>query len=76
MLTPWEAYEHPHNVARESFVEVGGMIQPAPAPRFSRTPPAVPVPMDDGGRDVKGTLTSWGLGNVAVEQLITSGALS
>ena len=33
-----EAPKHPHNVARETFVEVGGVTQPAPAPRFSRTP--------------------------------------
>lgn len=34
----WEAHEHPHHRARGSFVELDGVIQPAPAPRFSRTP--------------------------------------
>lgn len=44
VLTYTEALDHPHNVARETFVEVAGDAGPAPAPRFSRTPaPAVPV---------------------------------
>ena len=43
VLTYTESLEHPHNVARETFVEVGGDMGPAPAPRFSRTP-AAPVP--------------------------------
>jgi len=37
-----EAPDHPHNRARETFIEIGGVIQPAPAPRFSRTPLATP----------------------------------
>jgi alpha-methylacyl-CoA racemase len=37
----WEAHKHPHNIARESFVEIDGMIQPAPTPKFSRTEPAI-----------------------------------
>ncbi|RNL81120.1 CaiB/BaiF CoA transferase family protein [Nocardioides marmorisolisilvae] len=42
VLTPWEAHLHPHAVARASFVEVDGVVQPAPAPRFSRTPAGTP----------------------------------
>ena len=38
VLAPGEAHQHPHNAARGTFVEVGGEIQPAPAPRFDRTP--------------------------------------
>jgi alpha-methylacyl-CoA racemase len=41
VLTLEEARHHPHNVARESFVDVGGAPMPAPAPRFSKTPAAV-----------------------------------
>ena len=41
VLPFWEAHAHPHNKARGSFVEVEGMIQPAPAPKFSRTTPEV-----------------------------------
>jgi alpha-methylacyl-CoA racemase len=38
-----EAPRHPHNVARATFVQVDGVVQPAPAPRFSRTPPDAPA---------------------------------
>lgn len=44
VLSPWEAPENAHNVARGTFVEIGGVRQPAPAPRFSRTAPATPTP--------------------------------
>jgi alpha-methylacyl-CoA racemase len=42
VLTPWEAPDHPHNAARGTFTTVEGHVQPAPAPRFSRTPAADP----------------------------------
>ena len=42
VLTPWEASGHPHNIARGTFTTVAGHVQPAPAPRFSRTPAADP----------------------------------
>jgi alpha-methylacyl-CoA racemase len=41
ILPFWEAHKHPHNVARESFIEVDGLTQPAPTPKFSRTKPEV-----------------------------------
>lgn len=44
VLSPAEAPAHPHNRARGTFVEVGGEVRPAPAPRFSRTPAASPQP--------------------------------
>lgn len=43
VLTPWEAPEHPHHVARRSFIDVDGVRQPAPAPRFSRTEVGTPA---------------------------------
>jgi len=56
-----EAPAHPHMHAREVYCDAGGVVQPAPAPRFSRTPGAVrhaaPAP-GDGGRE---TLTRWGV---------------
>lgn len=75
VLSPWEAPLHPHNVARKSFVEVGGHLQPAPAPRFDRTPATDPVPMNDGGRDVAGALTWWGLDAAEVTRLVEAGAV-
>jgi alpha-methylacyl-CoA racemase len=42
VLTLAEAPRHPHNLARGTFIEVDGVVQPAPAPRFSRTPAGAP----------------------------------
>ncbi|MDN5893210.1 MAG: CoA transferase [Nocardioides sp.] len=61
VLSPWEAHEHPHNQQRQGFVEVGGLRQPAPAPRFGRTPNAPPQVMDEV--DLASTLRDWGLGD-------------
>jgi alpha-methylacyl-CoA racemase len=58
VLAPAEAYRHPHNAARRTFVDVGGIRQPAPAPRFSRTPPAVPRPAGEA-LPVEAILASW-----------------
>ena len=44
MLTTDEAPHHPHNKSRRSYVEIDGIVQPAPAPRFSRTTPDPPIP--------------------------------
>ena len=41
VLTIDEAYDHPHNLERNTFIEVAGVKQPAPAPRFSRTPASI-----------------------------------
>ncbi|GGM28150.1 CaiB/BaiF CoA transferase family protein [Micromonospora yangpuensis] len=62
VLTPTEAHRHPHNAARHTFVEVGGVRQPAPAPRFDRTPTATPRPAPDPARDRVGlsaVLAGW-----------------
>lgn len=75
VLSPWEAHLHPHNVARKSYIEVGGTIQPAPAPRFSRSQPDVPSEMDKGGRDPKSALTDWGIDADEIAKFIGSGAV-
>ncbi|TDC42051.1 CaiB/BaiF CoA-transferase family protein [Micromonospora sp. KC213] len=62
VLSPTEAHRHPHNAARGTFVTVGGQLQPAPAPRFGRTPAAVPRPAPDPQRDlldVADVLAGW-----------------
>jgi crotonobetainyl-CoA:carnitine CoA-transferase CaiB-like acyl-CoA transferase len=58
VLAPAEAHRHPHNAARGTFVEVGGVRQPAPAPRFSRTRATVPGPAGDP-EPVEAILSSW-----------------
>lgn len=55
-----EAPHHPHNVSRGTFVDIGGILQPAPAPRFSRTPPAVPSEPCAPDRSVSAILEDWG----------------
>ena len=73
----WEAHRHPHNVARSTFVEVDGAVQPAPAPRFS--PDAVGCvsrPPSPPGADTVSGLVEWGVDEGAIAKLQESGALS
>jgi len=59
VLAPAEAASHPHNRARRTFVEIGGVTQPAPAPRFSRTAPALPDP--PGAEGAAEWARDWGV---------------
>jgi alpha-methylacyl-CoA racemase len=59
VLSMSEAPLHPHNVARETFVNEGGFVQPAPAPRFSETPSAIRWPPAPIERDTGSVLASW-----------------
>ena len=61
VLTLPEAIAHPHNRARGVFVEIDGVAQPAPAPRFSRTQPATRVPAGARGRQSAGDVARVGL---------------
>jgi len=71
-----EAPKHPHNVARQTFVEVGGVVQPAPAPRFSATPGKIQGPPPAiGAHDVE-ALSDWGFSKGDIEALRASGALA
>lgn len=56
-----EAPQHPHNAARRTFLAVDGVLQPAPAPRFSRTPAAEPRPSPPPETDVAAVLRTWGI---------------
>ena len=69
VLSPSEAYAHPHNVARETFVEVAGVKQPAPAPRFSRTPGAIDGPPPHPGEHTEEVLSSWGFSENEIQNL-------
>ena len=60
-----EAARHPHMAAREVFVEHGGHVQPAPAPRFSRTEPGLGLtPAPVAGSDTRAALAAWGIDDV------------
>jgi alpha-methylacyl-CoA racemase len=73
VLPMTEAFVHPHLVARETFVERDGVVQPAPAPRFSRTTPTLTSPPPaKPGQDTRDALTAWGI--AGLEALLESGA--
>lgn len=73
VLSMAEAPEHPHMKARGAFVEVGGVVQPAPAPRFSRTPAGVSAPPPSPGQDTVAALKDWGIPEEAVSKLLANG---
>ncbi|HEU5302481.1 MAG TPA: CaiB/BaiF CoA-transferase family protein [Acidimicrobiia bacterium] len=59
-LSPVEAPNHPHNAARGTFLDLAGVPQPAPAPRFSATPAPPPSAPQHPGEDPVGVLEHWG----------------
>ncbi len=75
VLTLAEAREHPHAKARDAFVEVAGKPQPAPAPRFGRTPPGVPGPPPAPGEHSRSALADWGVSAGEIERLLVAGVL-
>lgn len=69
VLTFEEAIKHPHNVERKTFVELDGVIQPGPAPRFSRTKPEIQGPPPLLGEHSESALKDWGLDEHKIEAL-------
>jgi alpha-methylacyl-CoA racemase len=69
VLTMGEALEHPHNLARKTFVEIEGVPQPAPAPRFSRTEPEIRSPALLGPEHTESALLNWGITKEEIEKL-------
>ena len=75
VLTLDEAPSHPHNTARETFVTVEGVVQPAPAPRFSATPGVIQGPPPKIGAHNDEALGQWGFSTGEIDALKASGAL-
>jgi len=73
VLTFSEARAHPHNKARQAFVEVAKVEQPAPAPRFSRTPGVVRRAPPERGEGGRAALSDWGFSGEEVERLRSAG---
>ena len=71
-----EAPKHAHNVARQTFVELAGVTQPAPAPRFSKTPGAIQGPPPAIGAHDQEALLDWGFSEADVSALKANGALN
>ncbi|NQZ97204.1 MAG: CoA transferase [Myxococcales bacterium] len=69
VLSMSEAPSHPHNVARKTFVSHDGKLQPAPAPRFSRTPGELGLPPPVPGQHTDEALVDWGLEAGEIAQL-------
>lgn len=76
VMTLSEAPNDPHNHARDTFIDIDGVIQPAPAPRFSRTPGSVQRPPRKVGEDTLIALTDWGCCPTVINNLIDIGVLS
>jgi alpha-methylacyl-CoA racemase len=76
VLSMGEAPSHPHNRARGSFVDIEGVTQAAPAPRFSRTAPATPAPARPAGSDTDNALRDAGYSDERIAQLRSAGALA
>ncbi len=64
-----EAPRHPHNAARGAFVDIDGVTQPAPAPRFSRTAPPTPAAPASAGEHSDAILADWGFTQQSIEAL-------
>ncbi|MDP1736699.1 MAG: CaiB/BaiF CoA-transferase family protein [Caulobacter sp.] len=75
VLTLDEAPNHSHNAARQTFVTVEGVVQPAPAPRFSATPGEIQGPPPKIGAHNDEALGQWGFSGAEIEALKASGAL-
>jgi alpha-methylacyl-CoA racemase len=70
-----EAPQHPHNAARGTFIDIDGVTQPAPAPRFSRTAPEAGRAASAAGADSRAILRDWGMTEDAIEQLARQDAI-
>jgi alpha-methylacyl-CoA racemase len=76
VLSLTEAPRHPHNVARRTFVELDGLTQPAPAPRFSRTRPATPASPSLPGDHTRAVLRELGLAADDITALEDAGVVA
>jgi len=72
VLSMSEAPEHPHNKQRKTFIENEGVLQPAPAPRFSRTEPEIRNPPPTPGQDTESVLIDFGFKKREIESLKSS----
>ena len=70
-----EVGTHPHNAARASFIEVDGVVQPAPAPRFSRTTPECQQAPPRDGEHTREALENWGFAKAEIQSLLDAGTV-
>jgi alpha-methylacyl-CoA racemase len=75
VLNAAEAPAHPHNAQRGTFAEVGGVVQPAPAPRFGRSAAGTPAAPPRPGADTDAVLAELGSGTEEIAALRASGTV-
>jgi alpha-methylacyl-CoA racemase len=75
VLSIEESFRHPHNLQRELFTEIEGVTQPAPSPRFSRTPGAIQGPSPAPGQHTASALADWGIGRDRIQALLEDGVI-
>lgn len=75
VLSLEEAPEYPHNKERNAFVEVEGVMHPAPAPRFSATPSSIKGPTPKTGEHTEEVMLDWGISSDEVNALRAGGAI-
>ena len=71
-----EATQHPHAQARDAYASVDGVIQPAPAPRFSRTPAEIQSPPPEPGQHTEEILLDWGFSGERIAELLADNIIS
>ena len=76
VLSLSDAAAHPHNQKRNVFIEKAGIVQPAPAPRFSETQPSLELPPPAPGEHTEEALIDWGFDASAVKDLKSKGAVA
>jgi alpha-methylacyl-CoA racemase len=76
VVSPRDAPSHPHNAVRGTFAEIGGVVQPAPAPRFGRTPAGLPSPPVRPGTHTRQVLAELGLADAEITALRDRGVAS
>jgi len=69
VLSLSEVADHPHNKARGTFVDIDGVVQPAPAPKFSRTKSEIQSPPCAPGQHTDEALTDWGIDAQLINEL-------
>ena len=76
VLAMSEAPSHPHIAQRGTFTEVAGVTQPAPAPRFSRTPGGIDRPPPNAGQHTDEVLAEWGFSDERIAELRDAKAIA
>jgi alpha-methylacyl-CoA racemase len=70
-----EAPEHPHNIARSTFIKIDGTVQPGTVPKFSRSTSHLPSAPKSEGSDTESVLKELGLSDIDIENLVKFGAI-